>query len=171
MASELVDVGWDFVCLSETHTLSETLMFAGSRKLFCTLDTNRAAGVAILARECHVSSVRRVHRVSDRVMAIDVVIFSKLTRLISVYFPHSNLAPQFLDECYAQVFALIEDVMAKHLAFVVGGDFNSTLDDGPRGLQLQELIDGFNLQVCNHPHRLAMHDAWTYEHTLHGRPY
>ena len=71
------------------------------------------------------SSVRRIHRVSDRVMAVDVVVCSKLTRLISVYFPHSNLAPQLLDECYAQIFALIEDAMAKHLAFVVDGDFKS----------------------------------------------
>ena len=72
-------------------------MFACSRKLFCTLDTNRAAGVAISARECHVSSVRGVHRVADGVMAIDVVISSKLSRLILVYFPHSNLARQYMN--------------------------------------------------------------------------
>ena len=76
-----------------------------------------------------------------------------------MYFPLSNLTPQLLDECYAQVFALIEDAMAKHLAFVVGGDFNSMLDDGPRGLQLRELADGLNLQVCYHPDRLVKHGA------------
>ena len=45
------------------------------------------------------------------------------------------------------------------------------LDADPRGLKLQELIDTLNMQVCNHPCRLAKHDAWTYEHTLHGRHY
>ena len=53
--------------------------------------------------------------------------------------------------------------------FVVGGYFNSPLDDGPLGFQLQELTDGFNLQFWNHHHRLAMYDVWTYEHTLHRR--
>ena len=36
-------------------------------------------------------------------------------------------------------------------------------------MQLQELVDSFSLQICNDPHRLEFDDAWTYQHTLHGR--
>ena len=144
-------------------------MFAEAHKLFCKLDVDKAAGVAILVHASHVSFVRRVHRISDRVLAIDICIAGKLTRLINVYFPHSGLPVAVLDECYHQVFALIEDALSKHIAIVIGGDFNSTLDDSSRGMQLQELVDSFSLQICNDPHRLEFDDAWTYEHTLHGR--
>ena len=140
LATELELVDWDFVLLSETHASTGTSIFAESHKLFCTLDTDRNAGVAILVAGCHISSVKRVLCVSDRVMAVDVMISRKLTRLIFIYFPYSGLSPQLLNDCYQQVFALIEDAVAKHLGIIVGGDLNSCLDSSPRGLLLHELV-------------------------------
>ena len=79
LALELEGVDWDVVVLFiyETHAFSEISIFVIIIHLFCTIDTNRPASVAILIRECHMSSARRVHRVPDRVMAIDVIISGK----------------------------------------------------------------------------------------------
>ena len=55
------------------------------------------------------------------------------------------------------------------MAIVTGGDFNSSIDRTSRGLRLQSLVDGYALQICNDPALLDDADAWTYEHSLHGR--
>ena len=71
MLSELDDLELDFVFLSETHDLTDTCIVGDSNKLYCSLDSDTAAGVAILILARVQPWIRRMHRVSDRVVAVD----------------------------------------------------------------------------------------------------
>ena len=146
-------------------------LFGDRHQLISTLDTDKDAGVAILISKKWHPSIRQIHRVSDRVMAVDCMIGEKLTRLISIYFPHSSKpgAAQLLDDCYHHLYSLFDAGLTTGMAILIGGDFNSTLDCSSREMRLRSLIDGYGLQISNEAITLDASDAWTYEHPLHGR--
>ena len=78
-------------------------------------------------------------------MAVDYIIGAKLTRLICVYLPHSSKpgAAQILDDCYHEIYILLESAFAKSMAIISGINFNSSLDGTSRGLCSQSLVDGY----------------------------
>ena len=130
MLSELDDLAWDVVFVSEAHSSIETCIIGDVHQLISTLDTDKDASVAILISKKWHPSIRQIHRVSDRVMAVDCMISEKLTRLISIYFPHSSKpgAAQLLDDCYHQLYSLLDAALTTGMAILIGGDFNSSLD-------------------------------------------
>ena len=94
---------------------------------------NTIAGVAILISKRWQRSFHRVYCVSDRVMAIECIIGSKLTRLICI-----NL---------------------QSMAIIIGIYFKSSSDGTSRGLRLQSLVDEYALQICDDPAILDAADA------------
>ena len=110
LLSELDDLAWDVLFVSEAHSSTEICIIGDGHQLISTLDTDKDEGVVILMSKKRHSSIRQIHRVSVRVMADDCMIGETLTRLISIYFPHSSKpgAAQLLDDCYHQLFSLLD---------------------------------------------------------------
>ena len=98
LLGELEKLSWDIVLLSETRTLDTTQLLDNSHKLYSASAGGHASGVAILVASQHVHAVRAIHRISDRVIALDVCLHSRLSRVLAVYLPHSGYSLAETDE-------------------------------------------------------------------------
>ena len=90
LLAELSRISWTFICFSETRQLSEDVILHGGHRLISSLDEVSANGVAILIHQDYVKRVINSVAPSNRVMAIDVKIGTKVVRVISVYMPHAG---------------------------------------------------------------------------------
>ena len=154
---------------SETRTLDTTQLLDYSHKLYSASAGGHASGVAILVLSKHVQSVRAVHRISDRVIALDVCLHSRLSRVVAVYIPQSGYSLAEIDEVYQQISLLILQAQSRHMQIIIGGDFNTTLDHSPQSLVFYDWIAEFDLQFYNDPSLFDFDSSWTYSHPLTGK--
>ena len=88
--SELDCIDWDFVLFSETRTELADRVLRGGHRLITNLGDCNSAGVGILVHARWTRCIRKVHMVSDRVMAIDVSIAQYSVRIRAVYITHAG---------------------------------------------------------------------------------
>ena len=167
--SELENLSWDIILFIEMRSLDTPQLLDNSHKLYSASARGHASGVAILVASKHVQSVRGIHRISDRVVALDVCLHSRLSRVVAVYLPHSGYSLAEIDEVYQQISPLIRQAQSRHMQIIIGGDFNTTLDHSPQSLVFSDWIAEFDLQLCNDPSLLDFDSSWTYSHPLTGK--
>ena len=87
---ELIDVEWDIVLFSETRANSQDCIVTGGHRLITHLDGYTGAGVRILVNSRWTRCIEKVHIVSDRILAIDMLFGNLKARVVSVYMPHAG---------------------------------------------------------------------------------
>ena len=88
MAAELDSIHWDVILFRETRTPSGDYLIDGNHRLILQFDGDGCSGIAILVHKRHVDNVKIVHRISNRLLAIDLKIGRRVFRIIAVYMPH-----------------------------------------------------------------------------------
>ena len=86
-----------------------------------------------------------IHRIHIRLLAIHLRVSSRVFRIASVYMPHAEYAFEVLHSVYDKLHSLLDYRMLKRFDFIVGGDFITLVDLGPRGDLLNELMAMFDL--------------------------
>ena len=124
---------WDIILFSETNTSPLDAILDGGHRLICYRDEYYAFGVGILIHQRWLDSIRYIHRISDRVLAIDIQMQMKIIRFISIYLPHAGFAHSNLLNQYDAIFKLVQSAKVKSMGIVLGGDFNTQYLSGPRG--------------------------------------
>ena len=141
--SELQSVSWHIVLFSETRASSGSVILDGGHKLFTFLGDHRYAGVGILVHADLVADVCRVHRVSGRVLAVDLRRGGHVFRIVSLYCPHGGYEIADLEEVYHQLYVLLLEAQRRNLRIIVGGDFNTVVGVGDRGILLNDFLHTF----------------------------
>ena len=97
---ELQSIHWDVIPFRETRTPSDDYLIEGNHRLILYFDHGGASGTAILVHERHVDNIKAVHRIDDRILAIDLKVGQRNFRITSVYMPHAGYpiddSPQFI---------------------------------------------------------------------------
>ena len=70
--AEVSALQWDLILFNETRAISQDLLFDVGHRLLSSLDDNIAASVGIFVHARHVSNVRKVYRISDRILRLDL---------------------------------------------------------------------------------------------------
>ena len=143
--SELQSVSWHIVLFSETRAASRSVVLDGGHKLFAFLGDHRYAGVDILVHADLVGDVYRVHRVSGRVLAIDLRRGGCVFRIVSVYCPHGGYEITDLEEMYHQLHVLFLEAQRRNFRIIIGGDFNIVVGVGDRGTLFNDFLHTFGL--------------------------
>ena len=132
---------------SEAHAKTNMVILDGGHALYTHIGDNAAAGVGILLHERHVKKNNRVSNVSGRVLALDFVLYGKRVRSIATYIPHCGYSVQDLEETYEQLRCIVSEPRRLHRAVIIGGDFNTQLIVGLRGILIKQLADEFGLRI------------------------
>eukprot|EP00973_Karenia_brevis_P049700 6900361-Karenia_brevis.AAC.1 len=149
MLHELGDMSWDVILFSETRAETDDVLLDGGHRLILYRNEYYASGVGILIHARHTNYVKAIHRISDRILCVDMEISGKVLDLIA---------------------DLEFDAMQNHMQCIVGGDFNAKIDIAVRGKRLRDFISECNLTIANDPSELSMEDTWTY-HSLSWNSY
>merc|ERR1712086_101146 len=103
------------------------------------------AGVGILLHERHVKQSNRIQNVSGRVLALDFTVNGNKMRSIATYVPHCGYSVQQLEQTYDQLRCVVSEARRSKRAVIVGGDFNTQIGIGRRGILLEQLSEEFGL--------------------------
>ena len=109
--------------------------------LFTVLSANAFSGTSILLHKKHVRQSNKIHRISDRVLALDFMAYGIKIRAVAVYAPHAGYPMQDFDETLDQLRCVVQQGRNLKRRLVVGGDFNCQLNWGVRGTAVQSLAD------------------------------
>ena len=128
----------DLCCLQEVRWKgghSRTVMGKDSHyKFFWQGDREGRAGVGIAIAEKWVDKVVRVDRVSDRIIALELLIGKTVTTFISVYAPQVNLKDPEKDSFYEALMATVAKVDDKKL-LIIAGDLNGHVGRSSEGYE------------------------------------
>ena len=155
---------WDVVLFSETRCAAGMLSLNGGHILYTTDEPSFSSGVAILHHQRHVHHVKQVQQLSLRVMYIDLLCGTGLFRIVVGYAPHAGYPKVDLDFFYDQLRVCLEEAWQMGHTIIVGGDFNTQVGVGIRGLLLDELAHSFDLVVANSDGDGEQH--WTFESSM-----
>ena len=147
--AELENEAWDVVLFSETRATTNMVILDGGHALYTSISDNACAGVGILLHERHVKQHNRILNVSGRVLALDFVANGKRVRSIAVYVPHCGYSVQDLEEVYEQLWCTISEARRLKRSVIIGGDFNTQLFVGQRGILIKQLSEEFGLRISN----------------------
>ena len=86
----LENIEWDVVLLTETRSPSGKYVLDGGPVLFTDLSENCVSGTGILLHTKHVKKLNKIHRVSDRVLLLDFMVYGIKFRSVAVYAPHAG---------------------------------------------------------------------------------
>ena len=118
-----MDIDWDIVLFSETRAASVDQFLDGGHRLIAHLDTELHTGVAILVHRRHCRNRLRVHRISTRLMAIDISFGKSTIRFMAVYLPHAGYALDALERHYVDLTALVHDAYRHRMRVIIGWRF------------------------------------------------
>ena len=107
----------------------------------------------------HRSKVKKFHAWSDRVASLDLTFSNFTMRVVAVYMPHAGYSHEYLLSVHDQVQACVDEALKHNDRVIIGGDFNTQLHLGPRGVLLHELVSMFGLRVANSEQN---EDSWTF---------
>ena len=157
----------DVCCLQETKWRGKSNRWlAGDQIKFYWIGCESGdAGVGILLKKWLADSVIAVLKVNERVMNIKVVIGKEICNLLSVYAPQCGRSKQEKDTFWHQVEDVIRAFPVEERTYLCG-DFNAHIGkeaDGfegvhggygygirnNEGLKMLEVLDAFDMTVCN----------------------
>ena len=90
-----------------------------------------------------------MHIISDRIVALDLIVNQIKIRAVAVYIPHCGYPQTDFDDTYDQLRATLGEARSQKRRLIVGGDFNSQINVGERGHALDELSINYNLTIAN----------------------
>ena len=163
--AEVRGIPWGFILFSETRMKSGQQILDGGHKLYSSLDDNQFAGVAILVNAKHVKKNIKLHVISGRVLALDVCINGLKIRVVAVYLPHCGYDVEDFDQTFDQLRCVVDQGQKQKRKIIIGGDFNSQVNVGYRGTQLQSLVDSFALTITNNLD-IPWEMQWTFESSM-----
>ena len=70
-------------------------------------------------------------------------------RVVATHLPHCGYAIEAFDETYDQIRCIVDQGQKKKRKIILGGDFNTQVNVGYRGMQLQSLVNSFGLSITN----------------------
>ena len=123
---------------------------------------DRFAGVGILVNTTLMPFIKKYHEVSGRLCAIDMLIGKTRYRIISVYLPTTDYDIDILEDLYGQLGELVGDARRNGMKLIIGGDFNTEYDVGPRGDLLRDFLDEYALDAMNKPGIGLNDETWTH---------
>ena len=168
MDRELSLIKLNFVLFSETRCGTQDVFVEGRHRLIWSNGASAsspASGVAILVKRKWTSGIKKVICLNDRVMSLDLKIFQKTIRLISIYFPHSGYERKYCHYIVTDIDVLVTDAIDKEYQMILGGDFNLNLNPGYRGQVMEELCSAFSLDIANGVSMENDPSMWTMEIT------
>ena len=163
--AELENVEWDVVLFSETRAAKGNVILDGGHALYTNIGDNAFAGVGILLHAKHVNKSNRIYNVSGRVLALDFVVNGKRVRSIAVYVPHCGYSAQALEETYEQLRCSVSEAQKSKRRIIIGGDFNTCLKFGTRGILLEQFSKEFGLCISNGTIP-ETNDDWTFRSSM-----
>ena len=132
----------DFCCVQETRWKTLVKIIDGKNlryKYFGSGLGNKFGGVGILLSEKGWENVYEVTRVSDRIIAIHLVIGKKVFAIICIYAPQSNLSESNKDEFYHSLQGALAKITDTQEVLICG-DFNGHI--GARAAGYEEVHGG-----------------------------
>ena len=164
--AETSDIAWDIICFSETRAADADATLAGGHRLICCSDSLKHAGVAVLVPLRHSEDIKAVVTVSGRLIYIDVIVQNSIWRFVAVYFSHAGYPRKDFEDLCKPLRICLADADLKGIRCIVGGDFNTSLRTGYRGIALDELAHEFGLEICNRYGNCTCDYAWTFKSAL-----
>ena len=123
----------DILCLQETKWKgSKARNIGGGCKIFYNGADGRKNGIGIVVKEELAESVLEVKRVSDRLMAIKLVVKEFILNIVSAYAPQVNNSIEEKNDFWKDLDGLVESV-SKEERIVHGADLNGHVDEGNIG--------------------------------------
>ena len=116
----------DFCCVQETRWKTLVKMIDGKNLMYKYFGSglgNKFGGVGILLSEKWWENVYEVTRISDRIIAIRLVIGKKVFAIICIYAPQSNLSESNKDEFYHSLQGALAKITHTQEVLICG-DFN-----------------------------------------------
>ena len=142
------DLSWDVICFGEIRTAAASTALVGGHVLITHVGS-MYSGVGILLN-ANFSATCAAHRnFGDRVLAVKLRIAHAKLSVIGVYLPHAGHSKSCLEDTYAHLAEATKRVSRYGQCYLVGGDFNTSLDGSFRHAELMDYIGPFNLTVAN----------------------
>ena len=103
----------------------------------------------------------------ERVLAVRIKTDNLKLTIISVYMPHAGYPNTILTECYDNLRNAVKWATEYNKSFVIGGDFNTTLDHvGFRAGLLRDFSSELNLQIANAQEGEDFDRIWTFQSSM-----
>lgn len=133
LLEELVGQHWDMVCVNETwrREVEENFTLNGGHRWFGSGGERKCGGtgckhgVGILIHARLSKAIKRVTRLSPRVMFLDVQLGSRVMRAICVYMPHSGYDDAEVQLLYDQLDAIRNEAYKRCYLLSICGDWNA----------------------------------------------
>eukprot|EP00973_Karenia_brevis_P034883 4814367-Karenia_brevis.AAC.2 len=168
LLADLQSLHWDLVMVSEARASSQDVFLSGGHRLIMELGEYQASGVALLIHHRHVNRIQHIKRISDRVLAVDFKFDATRVRCIVVYIPHANLPVALYKDTYEKIHGLMNEAQELDMKIILGGDFNTQLDDYGRADDIYELMNEFDVSIVNPSAPVNRIDSWTFSNH-HGK--
>ena len=144
MLCELSELAWDAVLFSETRACTAGSMLVGGHRLISRKGTSYR-GVAILLHARLATHIVAKKEFGDRVLAVRVKTPDLKFTIISTYVPHLGHGHEALDDTYICSRKATDWAVKHSKAYIIGGDFNTTLSWGPR---MKKLLIFLQTSIC-----------------------
>ena len=108
LLSELENLKWDVILLSETRIPTGKYVLEGGHVLFTSLSNNAFSGTGILLNVEHVRKSNKIHCVTDRVLVLDFMAYSTKLRAVAVYVLHAGYSVEDFEETFDQLQSTIQ---------------------------------------------------------------
>ena len=170
----------DVCCVQETKWKGKSNQwFAGGQiKFFWVGCENGNAGVGILLKKWLVDSVVAVQKVNERILHMKLVIGKEMYNVLSIYAPQVGRLKEEKDLFWCQLEDILKAIPTEERTYLCG-DFNAHIGKeangfegvhggqgyGSRnneGLKMLEVLDAFDMTVCNTWFKKAAKDLVTY---------
>ena len=137
MHSELHDIRWDAILISETWRQSKEIWETQQGHIMVESGkfTNKH-GVAILLNRRWKNCINWIQCACERVVAMSISIYKHPVVLMSVFLPHSGFADHHVERTYKTI---IDTIKKEKCAKIIGGDFNAELGPG-EGVELSAVV-------------------------------
>lgn len=97
-------------------------------------------------------------------MAIDVKIYQKRIRLLSVYLPHAGYTWKEFEDIFNEITALAMEAQDRGIHLIIAGDFNLCIQTRDRGRTMRELCHQFRLNSSEEGQ--SSQTSWTFRSRL-----
>ena len=103
-------------------------------------------------------------------MSVDMTFYGKKYRVVTIYLPHAGYDESFILEIYGQAQVLIDQALQNSMNIIVGGDFQTELNQIlPRGQFLLDWLAENKFISANSVCHYFENQKWTFESNLGRR--